>query len=278
MGRLTALLLTDSFKQQAIVDNRAGAGGRVGFEHVANSAPDGYTLLLGGSGPMIIQPALYPKLPYNVQKDFVPITPVAMSAYVLLVHPAVPAQTLTQLIALSKSKPGVLNYASSGVGAFGHLAAELFQAMAKVKMVHVAYKGTSPGVLSVMTGETDLIFSDILTAVPAVHSGRLRAIAVTGLKRSSALPGVPTVAEAGLPALEVQNRYGVLAPTGTPKDTIMRLNAALVKSLQSAETRKRVEADGSEAVTSTPEEFASFIKTETERWFKVIKGAGIKPE
>ncbi len=278
MGRLVAQKLTEGLKQQAYVDNRGGAGGRVGTEHAARSAPDGYTLLLVGSGAIIMAPALYRKLPYDVQRDFAPIGSVAASSYVLALHPAVPAQSMRQLIALCKAKPAALNYASSGLGAPGHLTGELFQSMAQVKMVHIPYKGTSPALMAVIGGESDLIFSNILPAVPAVQSRRLRAIGITSLRRSSILPQVPTIAESGLPGFESETRYGVLAPAGTPREIVMRVNAALVKGLQSADTRKSMEADGSEVVTSTPEEFADFIKRDTERWARVIKSAGIKPE
>ncbi|MGZ8230658.1 MAG: tripartite tricarboxylate transporter substrate-binding protein [Burkholderiales bacterium] len=278
MARLVAQKLTEAFMQQAIVENRAGAGGRVGTEFVARAAPDGYTLLLTGSGSMILAPALYEKLPYDVQKDFAPVSLVASSAYVLVTHPAVPVRSLKQLIALARSKPAVLNYASSGLGAPGHLSAELFQRAANVRMTHVAYKGTSPGIMSVVAGETDLMFSNILPAVPGVQSGRLRALAVTSSGRSTVLPDVPSVAESGLAGFETVTHYGVLAPGATPAAIVVQLNAALVKGLQGGDTRQRLEAEGSELRTSTPEQFAALIRSETEKWSKLVKSAGIKPE
>lgn len=278
MARLVAQHLTEAFKQQAVVENRAGAGGRVGTEAVARSAPDGYTLLLTGSGAIVYAPALYQKLPYDVQRDLAPITLVASTAFMLVVHPAVPVRSVKELIALCKAKPGALNYASSGAGAPGHLSAELFQSMAKVKMAHVAYKGTSPALLSVITGETGLSFSNIIPSVAAVQSGRLRALAVTSLQRSSVFRDVPTLNESGLPGYETVTHYGVLAPAGTPAEIIAMLNAALVKGLHSGDTRKRLEADGSELRTSTPDEFARVIKSETDKWSRVIKQAGIQPE
>jgi len=278
MGRLVAQRLTENFKQQAIVDNRGSAAGRVGTEHVARSAPDGYTLLLAGSTVMITAPALYSALPYDMQKDFAPITTVAFNAYVLVVHPAVPARTVQQFIALCRSRPGALNYSSSGPGGPAHLAGELFQGLARVTMVHIPYKGGAPAVLAVIGGEVDFTFGNIKPAAPGIQSGRLRAIAVTSLKRSSILPDVPTFTESGLPGFEVLIIYGVLAPAGTPADIIARLNAALVKGLNTADTRKRLEADGAELMTSTPEDFARLIRSETERWFKIIKAADIKPE
>jgi tripartite-type tricarboxylate transporter receptor subunit TctC len=278
LGRLVAQTLTDGFKQQAVVENRGGAGGRVGTELVAKAAADGYTLLVTGSGAIVIAPALHEKLSYNVQKDFDPVTLVASSSYVLVMHPAVPVKTLKQLIALSRLKPGVLNYASSGLGTPGHLAAELFRSMARVKIAHVSYKGTAPGLLSVITGETDLMFSNFLPAVAPLRSGRLRAIAVTSAHRCPIFPNVPTVAESGLPGFETVTHYGVLAPAGMRREIVESLNSTLVKGLHAGDTRKRLEADGSELHTSTPEEFARLIRTETAKWSTVIKAAGIKPE
>jgi tripartite-type tricarboxylate transporter receptor subunit TctC len=278
VGRIVAQKLTEGLKQQVIVDNRAGAAGRVGCEHVARSAPDGYTLLLATTSVMITAPALYGKLPYDVARDFAPITKAAMASYVLVVHPSVPVKAVKELIALARRKPGVLNYSSSGPGGPAHLSAELFQSMAGVKMVHVPYKGSAPGTLAAMAGETDLMFSNILPAVPAIQSGRLRPVAITSAKRSGILPDVPTVMESGLPAFRVETLYAVLAPAGTPREIVGRLNTLLVASLQSADTRKRLQADGSEVVTSSPEELAKEIQEETAQWTRVIRDAGIKPE
>lgn len=279
MARLVTQTLTQAFNESAVVDYRPGAGGRVGTLSVTRSAPDGYTLLLTGSGAIVLAAALYgEKLPYDPQKDLAPITTIASSLYVLVVHPVVPVHSVRELIALAKSKPGVLNYASSGIGAPAHLAAELFRASTKISMVHVAYKGSAPGTMSVVTGETDLMFSNILPAVSSIRSGRLRAIAVTSLQRSSAFPNVPTVAESGLPGFETVTYYGVYAPAGTPADIVTQINAAVVKGLPSPETRRRLEADGSVLSTSTPQDFARLVKTETEKWSKLVKAAGIKPQ
>ncbi|MBI3067773.1 MAG: tripartite tricarboxylate transporter substrate binding protein [Betaproteobacteria bacterium] len=279
MARLITQTLTQAFNESAVVDYRPGAGGRVGTLSVARSAPDGYTLLMTGTGAIIMAVALYgEKLPYDPQKDLAPITTVASSLYVLVVHPTVPVRSVRELIALAKSRPGMLNYASSGVGAPAHLAAELFRATAKVSMAHVAYKGTSPGMMSVVTGETDLMFSNILPAVPSIQSGRLRAVAVTSLKRSPVFPDVPTVAESGLLGFETVTYYGLYAPAGTPPDIVTQINAAVVKGLQSPEMRKRLEADGSVLHTSTPQEFARLIRSDTEKWLRLVKTAGIKPE
>jgi tripartite-type tricarboxylate transporter receptor subunit TctC len=278
IARIVAQKLTDAFKQQVVVENRAGAGGRVGTEFVARAAPDGYTLLLTGSGSVIFAAALYEKLPYDPQKDLAPVTTVAASSFMLVVHPAVPAQSVRQLLALARAKPGSLDYASSGAGAPAHLAAELLQALAAVKLTHVPYKGTAPALTSVMTGETALTFGNMLAAAPMVQSGRLRALGVTTLSRSGIFPDVPTIAESGVPGFETITYYGVFAPAGTPDDIIALLNAALVKGLQSSDTRKRLAADGSEVFTSSPQEFARVMKADTEKWIRVVKGAGIKPE
>lgn len=277
LGRLVAQRLSETLKQQTIVDNRGGAGGRIGVEHVAGSPPDGYTLLLAGSGPMFITPALYPKLPYNIQKDFAPVSAVATMAYVVLLHPSVPAKTVKQLIALAGAKPGSLNYASSGSGAAGHLVVELFQLAAKVRMTHIPYKGTGPAAMAVMSGEAALLFGDLLSAMSLFESGKLRAIAVTSAKRSSILSDMPTVVESGV-NFEFQNLYGLLAPAATPRDIVNKLNSALVSSLQSAETQKLLAKQGSEVATNSPEALASFIRSESERYRKVIADANIKAE
>jgi tripartite-type tricarboxylate transporter receptor subunit TctC len=278
VGRLVAQKLTEGFKQQAIVENRAGAAGRVGAEQVAKSGPDGHTLLLATSSLMITAPALYGKLSYDVQKDFAPVALVAAGSYVLVVHPSVPARTVRELISLARSKSGALNYASSGPGGPAHLAGELFKAMAGVNMVHVPYKGSAPGTIAVLAGETDLMFSNISPAVPAIQSKRLRAIAITSAKRSSIIPALPTIAESGLPGFNVETFYGVLAPAGTPRDIVGRLNTEIVKAFDSADVRKRLESDGSEVLVSSPDAFAKVITDETAKWTKVIRDAGIKPE
>jgi tripartite-type tricarboxylate transporter receptor subunit TctC len=278
LGRLIAQKLTETFRQQAIVDNRGGAAGRLGAEFVARSAPDGHTLLMAGSTVMITAPALYKTLPYDVQRDFAAITTVAFTSYVLVLHPAVPAHTVREFIALGRSRPGALNYSSSGAGGPAHLAGELFQTLTKVRMVHVPYKGGSAALVSLIGGEIDLTFGNIQPTAPVVRSGRLRALAVTSPARSPVLPDVPTFAEAGVPGLEVSIYYGVLAPAATPADIVTRLNAALVKGLNTPEVRKRLETDGAELMTGTPEEFAKLMRSETEKWRKLIQAAGIKPE
>ncbi len=277
LGRLAAQKLTEAFKQQSVIENRAGAGGRIGAEYVAKAAPDGYTLLLTGSGAIIMAPALYRSVPYEVSRDLAPITLVASSALVLITHPNVPVQSVRDLIALSKARPGQLNFSSAGPGSPGHLAGELFQSMASARLAHVSYRGTAPGVLSVVMGETDLMFSNMLAVTSALQSARLRAIATTSLRRSAAHPQLPTFAESGLPGFEVVTFYGLLAPAGTSPEIVDRLNGVLVKSWRSSDTQKRLAVDGSEPVTSTPQEFTALIRSETEKWSRIIKHAGITP-
>src|SRR5688572_2515149 len=278
VGRMLAQKLAAPLGQQVIVDNRAGAGGRIGTELVAKSPPDGYTLLMATSSVMGTGPALYKKLSFDMPGDFAPISQVAYTAYVLVMHPSVPVTTVKGLIALARTKPGQLTYASSGAGGPAHLSGELFSSMAGVKMIHVAYKGSAPGTLSVMSGETDLMFSNTLPVLPHVRSGRLRALAVTTPERSAFLPGVPTVAESGLRGFEVQQIYGVLAPAGTPRDIVGRLNQEIGKVMNTEDTRSRLSADGSEVRTSTPEELEKAIVAEIAKWKKVIQQAGIREE
>jgi len=278
VGRLLAQKLGQALGQQVIVDNRAGAGGRIGTDLVAKSLPDGYTLLLATSSVMGTGPALYQKLPFDMPKDFAPISLVAYTAYVLVAHPSVPAKSVKDLVMLAKSKPGRLTYASSGAGGAAHLSGELFSAMAGVKMIHVAYKGSSPGMFSVVSGETDLMFSNALPALPQVKNGRLRALGATTPQRSALLPDVPTIAESGLRGFEVQQNYGVLAPAGTPREIVLRLNQEVGKAMRTEDAKSRLLADGSEAKASTPEELERMITVEIAKWSKVIKQAGIKEE
>jgi tripartite-type tricarboxylate transporter receptor subunit TctC len=278
VGRLLAQKLSPALGQQVIVENRAGAGGRIGTDLVAKSPPDGYTLLLGTSSVMGTSPALYQKLPYDMPKDFAPISQVAFTAYVLVMHPSVPVKSVKGLIALAKSRAGRLTYASSGAGGASHLAGELIGSMAGVKMVHVAYKGSAPGMFSVVAGETDFMFTNTLPALPQVKNGRLRALGVTTPQRSALLPDVPTVSESGLPGFEVQQNYGVLAPAGTPREIVNRLNQEIAKAMGTDDAKSRLLADGSEAKVGSPEELEKAITAEIAKWKKVIQQAGIKEE
>ena len=278
VGHVLAQKLGPQLGQQVVVDNRAGAGGRIGTELVAKSAPDGYTLLLATSSVMVSAPALYSKLPYDMPKDYSAVSLVAYTTYALVAHPSVPARSVKDLIALAKSRPGRLTYASSGAGGHSHLAGELICSLTGINMIHVPYKGSSPGSLSVMAGETDLMFSNVLPALPAIRSGRLRAIGITSLKRSVLMPEVATVAESGLPGFEVEQLYGLLAPAGTPREIVRRLNEETAKVMQTADIKSRLLADGSEVSVSTPEEFERRIVAEIDKWTKVIKQAGIKED
>ena len=278
VGRLLAQKLGQALGQQVIVDNRPGAGGRIGTDLVAKSPPDGYTLMLGTSSVMGTGPALYKKLPFDMPKDFAPVSLVSYTAYVLAIHPSVPAKSVKALVAMAKLRPGRLTYASSGAGGAAHLSGELFSSMAGVKMIHVAYKGSSPGTLSVMSGETDMMFSNTLPVLPHVKSGRLHALAVTTPQRFDLLPGVPTVAESGLPGFEVQQIYGVLAPKGTPREIVTRLNQEIAKVMLTEDARNRLLVEGSVVKLSTPAELEKAIIAEIAKWSKVIREAGIKEE
>jgi len=277
VGRVLAQKLSASLRQQFVVDNRAGAGGRIGTEAVAKSPADGYTLLFATSSVMVIAPALYAKLPFDMPREFTPISLVASTAYVLITHPSVPARSVKELIALAKSRPDRLTYASSGVGAFSHLSGELFTTRAGIRMIHVPYKGSSPGTLSVVAGETDTMFSNLLPALPPVRSGRLRALAVTSRSPSTILPGVPAMSSV-IPGFVAEQLYGLLGPAGLPRDIVRTLNAETAKGMQAADTREKLLADGSEVALSTPEELEKRIVTEIAQWAKVIKAAGVKPE
>ena len=276
LGRLIAQKLSEGFKQQAFVDNRGGAGGRLGADLVAKAAPDGYTLLFTGSGALMVAPALYEKLAYDPQKDFAPIALVASSAYVLLVHPAVPVRSLKQLIALCRAKPGLLNYASAGLGAPGHLSGELFQSMAGVRMAHVPYKGTAPSITDLIGGRVSVSTASTVSMMPHVNSGRLYALAVVSSKRSQAFPRLPTVAEAGIPGYAVDTWYGVFVPAATPKEIVAKLFEEIARTLRQPEVKGKMLAMGLEPVGSPPEQFAAYVRAEVEKWAKFVRDADVR--
>ena len=278
IGRIIAQKLNAALGQPFVVDNRAGAAGRVGTEVAARAPADGYTLLFTTTTTVITAPALFPKLAYDPQRDFAPIGPIATGAMVLVVHPSVPARTVRDLIAIARQRPGELNFASTGPGDTNHLAAELFQRQAGVRMTHVPYKGAAPATLSVVTGETGLMFSNIVPAVPQIKSRRVVALGITSLARTPLLPDVPTIAQQGLPGFEVENLYLMLAPANTPPEIVERLNREIRNAAADSEVRRRLEADGSRVVTSTPEELRRTIATDIARWTKLIQAAGIQVE
>jgi len=276
MARLIGTSLAEGLGQQVVVDNRGGAGGIVGSEIAARSAPDGYTLLIGHIGTLAINPSLYAKLPYDPLKDFAPVALVATAQNVLLVYPGLPAKSVKELIVLAKSKPGQLNFASGGVGGAGHLAGELFNSMAGVQMAHVAYKGAGPALTDVVSGQVQLMITNMPAAMPHMKSGRLRALAVTGTHRSALAPELPTINEAGIPGYELTNWFGVVAPSGTAKVIITRLNEEIANGLKMPAMRERLAAVGAEPAGGTPADYFAHIKGEIAKWAKVIVAAGIK--
>jgi len=263
--------------QQLVVENRVGAAGLIGTESVVKSAPDGYTLLFGFSGPLAIVPHLNRNTPYDPQKDLVAISQVAAAPYVLLVHPSVPAKSVKQLVALAKSRPGKMNFGSGGTGVGIHMAGELFKVAAGVNILHVPYKGAAPAMTALMAGEVDMMFNGMSPALPHIRSGRVRALAVGGAKRSTLLPELPTVKEAGF-EFNTEGWYGYVAPRGTPSAIVTRLHEAIVRALASPELKGVLAKMAVEPVGSSPAEFARQIRDEGALWAKVIKAAGIKAQ
>ena len=277
-GRMVAQRLADNLGQAVVVDNRTGAGGIVGTETGARAAPDGYTVLMGGTGTLALSPSLQKNLPYDPNKDFTPVTLLVTIPYVVVVQPSFKAANIKELIALAKAKPNEINYGSGGSGSAPHLAAELFKTMADVRITHVPYKGSTPAITDTMSGQVQLTFTGIPSVMTQMKAGRLRPIGVTSLKRTAALPEVPTIAESGVPGYEVNPWFGVLLPARTPQPLVSRLNAEILKVLQLPATRERFAAEGFEAAGNTPAQFAAYIKAEQIKWGKVIKDAGIKAE
>jgi tripartite-type tricarboxylate transporter receptor subunit TctC len=278
IARIIGQKLDEALGQQVVVENRAGAGGNIGVEFVAKSAPDGYTLIFGHIGTFGFGPSLYKKLPYDPVRDFTPIALFAMVPNKLVVHPSQPARSVKELIALAKAHPGQMNYGSSGNGSASHLATEYFKLLSKTDILAIPYKGTGPLVTDIIAGQTSLTITGVPPLYPMVQSGRLRALGVGSLKRLSLMPELPTIAEAGVPGYESSTWFGPLAPAKTPREIIVRLNAELMKMLQKPEVKARFASDGIEALGSTPEEFGAYIKAEIERWGRVIKAAGVRPE
>ena len=270
--------LAEVLGQQIVVENRVGAAGLIGTEIVVKSAPDGYTLLFGFSGPLAIVPNLNPNTPYDPQKDLVAISQVAAAPYVLLVHPSVPAKSVKQLVALAKSRPGKMNFGSGGTGVGIHMAGELFKVAGGMNILHVPYKGAAPAMTALMAGEVDMMFNGMSPAIPHIRSGRVRALAVGGAKRSSLLPELPTVREAAGFEFNTEGWYGVLAPRGTPPAIVTRLHEAIVRALASPELKGTLTKMAVETVASSPADFARQIREESAVWAKVIKAAGIKAQ
>ena len=274
-ARMVSTFLSENLGQTFIIDNRGGAGGVVGTEIVAHAVPDGYTLLFGTSAGLSINPQLQPKLPYNVERDFAPISLVLINPQLLVSSPALPAGTLGEFLKLARSQPGKINYASVGVGSPGHLATELLKIMAKIDIVHVPYKGSAPAVLDLIGGSVSVLFSSVPVMLQHVKAGRLRALAVGSSTRTAAAPDIPTVAEAGVPGFEYEVWYGLLAPAGTPRAIVARLNEAVVQSLRNPKLEHQLRAQGSDARPTSAEEMARFMKAEHARWSRVVKATGL---
>ena len=278
IARIIGQELEKSWKQTVIIENRPGASGNIGLDYVAKSAPDGYTLIFGHVGTFGFGPSLFPKLPYDPIRDFAAVNLFAMVPNMLVVHPSLPVKTSRDLVALAKSKPGQINYASSGPGSASHLAVENFKLLSKTDILAVPYRGTGPMMTDLIAGQTSLTITGVPPLLPQVQSGRLRGVGVGSLKRVSVLPDMPTIAESGVPGYESTTWFGPLAPSKTPREIIAKLNTELNLILQRPEVKKRFAADGIEPIGSTPEQFGAYVKSEIERWAKVVKDAGVKLE
>ena len=276
MARLTGRKLSEAWGQTFIIDNRPGAGGNIGTELVAKSAPDGYTLLVSPGSTLTSNPAVYSKVPFDTVRDFAPVTIIAGVPNALVVHPSLPVKNLKDLIALAKSRPGQLAYASTGAGQSTHLSAELLKLSAGINMIHVPYKGSAPALTDVVAGQVSVMFDNLPSVLPFIKSARLKPLAVSSATRSRALPELPTVAESGLAGFDVTVWFAVLAPAATPREIVNRLNTEIVKAIKTQDMRERLAQQGADPVGNTPEDFAAVIKRDLAKWAKVVKDAGIK--
>lgn len=275
LGRLLALKLTETFGQQVVVDNRPGAGGTLGVEQAAKATPDGYTIVMGTFGSVLVANALYKRLAYDPQRDLAPVVLVSTPPGLLVVTPSLQVKSVQELVAYANAHPGKLNYASSGAGTWNHLFGELFNAVAKVKIVHVPYKGAAPAVTDLMGGQVQTMFSPFPPALPQVRAGKLRALAVSAAKRSGLLPDLPTVAESGLPGYAAESWFAVLAPARTPPAVVSRLNTELNRALQLPDVKASLAADGAEPAGGTPEELARSIREGGAKWGKLVRELGV---
>ena len=277
MARVMAPKLSEALGQQVVIDNRGGAGATIGTEIAAKSPPDGYTLLLM-TVTNAVGMSLYPNLKYDLVRDFAPVTRVATTPHVLVVHPSVPAKTVKELVALAKARPGALVYSSSGSGSVSHLGGEYFAYLTGTKMLHVPYKGGGPSVAALLSGEVSTAFATMPSVISYVKAGRVRALALTTAERSPSLPDLITVIEAGIPKFDVGSWYGLSVPAGTPKEIIARLHTETVKLLGASDVKQRLDASGFEVITSTPEQYGAFVRAEVERWAQVVKMSGARAD
>jgi tripartite-type tricarboxylate transporter receptor subunit TctC len=275
VGRLLGQKLTEAWGQNVVIDNRPGGGGMIGGALAAKSPPDGYTLYLAGISTLAISPFVQKNMPFDPIRDFQPVSRTTLQPLLLMTHPSLPVKTLRDFIALARAKPGQINYASSGPGGSGHLAGELFKSMTHTNLVHVPYRGAPPALIDLMSGQVQTMFGTILASVPHVRSGKLHAIAITGPRRSAAIAEVPTFAESGLPGYDASSWNGIVVPAGTPRAIVDKLNLELVRIMQMPAVLDRLAPDGTLAISSTPDEFAAFIKSEQAKWSKVVREANI---
>jgi tripartite-type tricarboxylate transporter receptor subunit TctC len=277
VARMVSLRLSDALHQPVVVDNRGGAGGTIGTDIVAKAPPDAYTLLIGSMG-VAVNAVLYPKLPYDTLKDLAPVTMLAEQPNIVVVHPSVAAKNIRELIALAKAKPGQITYASGGVGSNSHFATVLFLMMAKIDMLHVPYKGLGPAVAELVGGQVQMAIPNVSTALPHVRSGKLRLLAVTTNKRFGLFPDTPTVSESGVPGYESSGWYALWAPAGTPRPLVLKLNTEVTRMLASTATKQQLAAQGLDPIPTSPEAFAKQLRVEIDKWGKVVKATGAKPE
>ena len=276
IARPLAQKLSESFGQQVIVDNRGGAGGNVGMELAARAAPDGYTILLALTAQLAVNVSLYKKLPYDPVRDYAPVTLLGSGVYLLVVHPSLPAKTVKELISLARARPGQIAYASSGNGSGGHLAAELLNTMAGIKLLHVPYKGGGPALIDLLAGQVQVLFATHLSSWQHVQSGRIRALAVSTAKRPASLPDLPTLAESGVPGYDSGVWYAVLAPAGTPREIIARLNGEIIRALNQPDFRSLLTNNSIDPIGSTPEQLGAYIRSEIKKYAKVVKDADVR--
>jgi tripartite-type tricarboxylate transporter receptor subunit TctC len=276
VARLLGQKVSESVKQPVVVENKAGAGGNIGADYVAKAAPDGYTILMGAVATHAINPTLYASIPYDPVRDFIPVTQVASTPNVLVVNPSIPASSVKEFIAYAKANPGKLNFGSGSTGSAGHLAGELFKSMAGVQMTHIPYKGAAPAMQDLIAGQVQLMFDNLASSLAQVRAGKVKALAVTTAKRSSLAPDLPTIAESGLPGFDINTWFGIFAPANTPREIVDRLHDEFARALAAPDVREKMLNLGAEPVSSTPEQFAAYIRSEAEKYARVIKASGAK--